>query len=170
MSSSSIVEILKTSGLNPHLLSEEDMNIMHWKKLVANCTINPLTALRRVPNGQLIVSSNNTDHRHARYMDINILSKLVQELSQVAQAEIFESRPDALSFDNLLGFVHQVIRDTAQNCSSMLQDIENHRTTEINYLNAYAVRLGQKHGINMDANNYILQEVMRLESTFGTTS
>ena len=169
--SQKLQSILNTSGLNSLLRTEEEMNIIHWKKLVANCTINPLTALRRVLNGQILESSglHSGESAKRRYMDSNILSELVKELSQVAQAEV-EGRPQALSFKNLFDFVHTVIRDTAYNRSSMLQDIENHRSTEINYLNAYAVRLGGKHGLTMDANNYILREVQLLERTMCTTT
>jgi len=171
--SADILDVLQSAGLNAYLLPEEHMNMMHWKKLVANCTINPLTALRKVLNGQLAVSSNNMNDyaekniTQPRYMDKNILSELVYELSQVAQAESFSKSPETyLSFDNLLGFVQGIIRDTAHNRSSMLQDVDDQRITEVDYLNGYVVMLGRKYGIDMNANEYIVEEIKRVERSF----
>jgi 2-dehydropantoate 2-reductase len=157
--SDSLGKVLLASCLNPILLSREEMKMIHWKKLVANCTINPLTALRRCLNGQILAGNEIKP----RYMDSSILHELVLELSQLAQAEL-ESHSEALSCEHLLEFVYDVVRKTAHNRSSMLQDIDNGRSTEIDYLNSYVVNLGRKkYGLPMDANDYILHEVRRLE-------
>ena len=43
------------AGLNCTSLSSKEMNSMLWRKLAANCVINPLTSIYRCTNGELML-------------------------------------------------------------------------------------------------------------------
>ncbi|WP_210444681.1 2-dehydropantoate 2-reductase, partial [Vibrio crassostreae] len=89
-----------------------------WTKLAINCAINPLTGLKQVKNGEL------ADQKFG-----DTLSSIVEELTKVMQAEEI-----ACSFDELEANVKQVIQATAQNNSSMKQDMFYQRKTEIDFI------------------------------------
>lgn len=91
---------------------EKDYYNMLVKKLVVNAIINPLTAILRVPNGQLL--------ENPFYYEL--LTRLFNEVKAILQLENGEDY-----FNNL---VH-VCKNTAKNRSSMLKDIEENRPTEV---------------------------------------
>jgi 2-dehydropantoate 2-reductase len=164
-------------GMNSSLISCQDMYILNWKKLATNCAINPLTALRRCQNGDLLSEKidtptyeetfNNADYA---YDDARLFYKLIREVSDVSRAEAEywnDSSMDIptimqeLSYENLANFVENVVCQTSRNQSSMLQDILAKRyPTEIKHLNGYVSDLGQeRHGIEVKANSTISTEV-----------
>lgn len=117
-----------------------------WHKLVINAVINPLTAREGVCNGEILQPS---------YQD-EVLS-LCQQACNVAQAEGIP-----LEHQALLHQIHQVAQATAQNRSSMLQDVSQHRQTEIDYINGYLVRCGHKHQIPVPAHEKVLEQIHQL--------
>jgi 2-dehydropantoate 2-reductase len=118
-----------------------------WLKLAINCCINPLTALHNCRNGELL----SAEFQPA-------ISALCQEVSQVAASEQIK-----LSAEELQQTVLQVASSTANNFSSMQQDIHHQRTSEINYINGYVVKQAAKHGIACPHNQHLLQQIQRLE-------
>jgi 2-dehydropantoate 2-reductase len=68
-----------------------------------------------------------------------------------------------LSAEELQQTVLQVASSTANNFSSMQQDIHHQRTSEINYINGYVVKQAAKHGIACPHNQHLLQQIQRLE-------
>jgi 2-dehydropantoate 2-reductase len=103
-----------------------------WGKALANAAINPLTALWRVPNGELLT----TAERGA------LLAALVGEALAVAQA-----RGVTLPFDDPLAHTEAICRASAANHSSMLQDVERGRPTEIDSINGVIVAEGRRLGV-----------------------
>ena len=59
--------------------------------------------------------------------------------------------------------VIEVIKQTKANKSSMLQDFENRRRTEIDYLNGYVVKMANTFGIPCRANELIVDIVHKNE-------
>ncbi len=167
-------------GMNSSLASSEEMYILNWKKLAANCAINPLTALRRCRNGDLISGKMNKPCYDDTfdYSDLNstnsmLFYQLIREVSDLAKVEADKCSQimtdvsyvkNELSYDNLSSFVENVVHQTARNKSSMLQDIIARRyPTEIMHLNGYVSKLGiESHGLEFKANSYISTEVERL--------
>lgn len=130
------IEAALTSAMfNVHLV--EDAQSLVWGKLVINAAINPLTALLRVPNGELL------NRPSAREM----MGELARETAEVAHAEKIK-----LPFDDPVAMAEEVARKTAANQSSMLQDVLRSAPTEIDAICGAAVRAGQKHGIETPAN------------------
>ena len=122
-------------ALNTILPSVEWRNDIHtalWNKLAINSVINPLTAIHQCRNGKL---ANDQFKKQ--------ISILIKEISQVLNAENI-----AISHQSVVDNVYRVIESTAQNFSSMHQDIAHHRTTEIDFITGYLIRTAQKHGLN----------------------
>lgn len=165
-------DLWNSCGLECKLLTPTEMYIMNWKKLVTNCVINPLTALRRCKNGALVQDVSNLhgswnadfyDYNHSSFAD-----RILREVTLVAQSEarlypgINQNDLDQLSLDKMRTFVKDVVVDTKDNTSSMLVDVMNDRETEIHFLNGYVVGTGRKHGIDIKANEYIVNEIEKL--------
>lgn len=68
--------------------------------------------------------------------------------------------------ENLLFYVHQVIESTAENTSSMLQDILAQRHTEIDYITGYLLKRARAHGIAVPENTRLFELVKRKENEY----
>ncbi|MBC2678376.1 putative 2-dehydropantoate 2-reductase [Pseudomonas baltica] len=91
-----------------------------WRKLALNCAINPLTVLYGCRNGAL---ANHHD-------EVAILcAELAQLLGACGQVDAAQGLHEE---------VQRVIQATAANYSSMYQDVDQGRRTEIDYLLGYA--------------------------------
>lgn len=131
----SIESALTSAKFNVHLV--EDAQSLVWGKLVINAAINPLTALLRVPNGELL------NRPSAREM----MAKLAREVVEVAHAEKIK-----LPFDDPVAMVEEVARKTAANQSSMLQDVLRNAPTEIEAICGAVVEVGRKQNIETPVN------------------
>ncbi|WP_117235218.1 2-dehydropantoate 2-reductase [Vibrio maerlii] len=118
-----------------------------WNKLAINCAINPLTAIEQCRNGDLADSHFES-----------IISAVLHEIHQVLSAEYVP-----LSQQELNDRVYQVIRATAQNYSSMRQDIANKRRTEIDFITGHLIRTAKMHGIAVPNNLALYEQIKRLE-------
>ena len=130
-----IEEALRAAKFNVHIV--EDAQSLVWGKLVINAAINPLTALLRVPNGQLL------ERPSARRM----MSSLAHETAQVASAEKIN-----LPFTDPIAAAEVVARKTSANHSSMFQDVLRGAPTEIDAICGAVVKAAQKHHIHTPAN------------------
>ncbi|TPV61839.1 2-dehydropantoate 2-reductase [Aestuariibacter sp. GS-14] len=124
----------------------EDMQTALWQKLLINCAINPLTALENVKNGALA----NPQYRAT-------LQLVCQEVCLTAQACGVQ-----LDEENALEQVLAVVRNTAENYSSMHQDIAHHRPSEIDAINGYVVQQAQKKGIDVPVNTRLFLAIKAL--------
>ena len=127
---------LKTSGFQVELVA--DANALVWGKLVINSAINPLTALLRVPNGELL----NRPAARA------LMRALAEETAAVASAEHVK-----LGLRDPVALVEDVASRTASNYSSMLQDIRRGAPTEIDAICGAVTRLGRRHGVATPIND-----------------
>jgi len=121
---------LLSSGFNLQIV--DDARSLIWGKLVINAAINPLTALLRIPNGELL------SHPHVR----RVMASLASETARVAEAEQVH-----LPFSNPVHAVEEVARRTSANFSSMFQDIRRGAPTEIDAICGVVTRRGEKHGV-----------------------
>lgn len=103
---------------------EADMHGPLWTKLAVNAGINPTTALARVRNGALSAGPSAGLAREA-----------ARETAKVAR----EGGVD-LTDDEAVAALERVVEQTASNVSSMRQDVEAGRRTEIDALNGEVVR------------------------------
>ena len=139
-------ELLTAAGLPSETAA--DLAPLVWGKLIANTAINPLTALTGRRNGELL------DSPVARLLD-----DLAYETAAVAAA-----LGVALPFDDAAEHARSVARLTAINRSSMLQDVEAGRPTEIGALNEAVVAEGMQLGVPTPLNRAMSALVRDLES------
>lgn len=129
------------------IVSVDDIEYRLWLKLAVNSVINPLTALNRCRNGELLQQEN---------IDATV-SQLCEELTPIAHAERID-----ISAEKMRDEVYRVIRATALNKSSMLQDIEAGRTSEIDFINGFIVRRAKKHKLPCALHERLLNAVLAL--------
>jgi 2-dehydropantoate 2-reductase len=125
----------------------ENMEPVVWGKLIINAAINPITALLRVKNGLLLTNPP----AHA------LMSELAGEAARVAKAI-----PVELPFLDPVREVEEVAQHTAENISSMLQDVLRGATTEVDAINGAVVRMGEQKGVPVPANRIICSLVKAL--------
>jgi 2-dehydropantoate 2-reductase len=141
-----VASLFEKSGLETEI-SNNILGLI-WDKLIVNVGINPLTAITSLTNGDLL-----------QYPDLlEIMEKAVEEAVSVAQ-----SKGIRLSYEEPLSHVKLVCEKTATNKSSMLQDIQNHRKTEIDRINGAVVLEGEKQGVATPVNRVLTQMVRYLE-------
>lgn len=119
-----------------------------WSKLAVNCVINPLTALRNCKNGDLRDAAGEVE-------------TICREVAAVMEREGIHTSPE-----NLLFYVHQVIENTAENISSMLQDIRAQRHTEIDYITGFLLKRARAHGLAVPENARMFELVKRKENEY----
>ena len=119
-----------------------------WEKVAINAGINPLTALLDVPNGRLLETG---DVRH-------LLRDLVLEATKVAATEGYRFQ------QSLVEAAEQLCRQTKDNISSMLQDVRNHKKTEIRAISGEILRRGQAASLPTPRTRVIYQLVRGLEN------
>jgi 2-dehydropantoate 2-reductase len=139
------VDLLAASDLSAELVTDIDPYV--WQKLAVNCAINPLSAILAVPNGALI---NRPEPRAT-------LLAAAREVGAVAAALGIDFLEDPASA------VERVARRTADNRSSMLQDVDRGFLTEIDAINGAVVRLGRSHGIPTPVNEALWRHVRAIE-------
>jgi 2-dehydropantoate 2-reductase len=115
----------------------EDTESLVWGKLVVNAAINPLTALLRVPNGELL----------ARRSAHKLMNLVTQETVNVAEAIGVR-----LPYSDPISVVELVAERTASNKSSMLKDVLRGSQTEINAINGAIVAIGEREIVPVHLN------------------
>lgn len=129
----------------PDVCFHQDIEKMLWQKLVINAVINPLTAIDQCSNGELLTPSYQP-----------LIRELCHEISLVADA-----CHQSLSAGKIESLIHQVCQQTAQNYSSMAEDLRCQRPTEIDFINGYLIQEAEKHNIDTPINKQLYQQVYR---------
>jgi 2-dehydropantoate 2-reductase len=119
-----------------------------WNKLLINAVINPLTAIFQINNGALL---------QAFYLQ-EIMKALLVEGCLVAKYAKIEIADDL--WEQLL----QVCERTAENQSSMMKDIVEGRTTEIDWINGSLLQYADKFKLVLPAHQTLYRMVKHLES------
>lgn len=138
-----VAEVLNKAGIRTDVVTDIQFRI--WAKVVVNAAINPITAICRVRNGMVVEDKN---------------------LWKVARAVAEEGREVMLrmgyTFD-AVSEVKRVAEMTANNRSSMLQDIERGKRTEIDFINGAIVKKGTEFGIKCPVNETLLNLIRGIE-------
>ncbi len=134
--------VLRSSNFKIKIV--DDAQSLLWGKLVINAAINPLTALLRITNGELL----------SRPLVRKVMSALARETADVAKAEHV-----SLPFSNPVIAAEDVARKTSSNQSSMFQDVRRGAPTEIDAICGAVTMRGEKHGIRTPYNRACWQLV-----------
>jgi 2-dehydropantoate 2-reductase len=119
-----------------------------WAKGIINAAINPLTALTRLTNGYLLKIPSLT----------KLLEETCAECLKVAEA----AKIDLLGCD-VIEKTKNVAKLTGDNRSSMLQDIDRGKRTEIESINGAIVEVGKEHSIATPINSSLVALVKGIE-------
>lgn len=136
-------------GFSPTDLLQQQLD-----KLAVNCIINPLTAILDCKNGALLYNFYFTRVIRLLLAEISLVIKSLPELKNVPNVNM---RFDTLRLERL---VSSIAKTTAENYSSMVQDIRSGRLTEIDYINGYIVKRGEEMGIHC-VMNYMLMHMVK---------
>ena len=128
----------------------KDVRPVLWDKLLVNIGINAITALTGIKNGQILDLE----------LTKNLSREAVKEAASVAQAQDINIRNDAVDH------VFQVAAATATNRSSMGQDVDQCRPTEIDAINGFVVREAERLGIAAPVNRTLTALVQTLEEHY----
>lgn len=132
-----VADVFRRAGFKTRLAG--DVEGLVWGKLVASASINPLTALLNVANGALL---ENAWARAA-------LQQAAQEAARVAQASGVR-----LPYADPVQHAESICRATALNVSSMLQDLQHGRPTEVDAINGAILRAAAS--LNLEAPTHAL--------------
>jgi len=145
-----LAEACTRGGMPTHAVA--DARGPQWRKVIFNSATNPVGALTGLTHGRVC---ERPDLRA-------LVSGLVDEGKAVAAAQGIEldSDPEDL--------IDQAARPEVayDHKASMLQDVEAHRSTEIDYLNGGIVRFGRELGVPTPLNQAIWALVKGVEQSW----
>lgn len=129
---------------------ENDILPVLWEKLAINCSINPLTAIHDCRNGAI-------PQRAGPRLAL-VVAELQTLLVQAQMPHIAARLPET---------VDEVICRTADNSSSMRQDVKAGRRTEIEFILGYACRAATASGCNVPQLQALYAELRALLASRG---
>ena len=139
-------ETLRQAGFNIEVTDSPGQLI--WEKVAVNSGINPLTALLNVPNGQLLEQKDVRE----------LMRDLVVEAAKVASTEGYRFAR------SLVEMAEDTCRQTADNISSMLQDVRAGRKTEIEAITGEILRRAQLASLPTPRTRVVYQLLRGLEN------
>jgi 2-dehydropantoate 2-reductase len=142
-----LINALNRSGLNAEISSDFRKDI--WRKLIINAAINPVTAVMKLQNKYICESE---------YLRA-VSDLIIEEAVKTAEAEGIYFNPDEIKAE-----VYSVAQKTGENRSSMLQDIENSRKTEIDFISGAVADKAKNFSLNTPANIFMQNIIKVLES------
>lgn len=141
-----ICELFQFAGIRCQIT--DDIESIRAKKLILNSVLNPLSALEQKNMAELIQDSSLRA----------LFQQIIQEGWSVLHSDYFLPSPDVL-----LDEIYQLARQVPEHYSSTYQDVMSERASEIDFLNGYIVKLGERNGIPTPFNREITQRIRRLE-------
>ncbi|MEW4370607.1 ketopantoate reductase family protein [Paenibacillus kandeliae] len=134
-----LINLFQKAGFQSSL--SKDIGKEVYRKLIINAVINPLTALWRVPNGELLASDKR----------MNLMRRLFMEAVEVYERNHIPWCPQW--WDDVLS----ICRATSANTSSMLADVQHNRRTEIAWINGTITELARRTGYRAETHEWICQ-------------
>ena len=135
-----IIDKFNDAGIETEITENLEGEI--WLKSIVNSAINPVTAISGEKNGVLIDGPLNERARRICEEGMMVAEKYEIELPENPWKKTME-----------------IITLTADNESSMLQDIKKGRKTEIDAINGEISRLGKNKNIETPENDKIIEEM-----------
>lgn len=133
--------LLEAAGIRVRLVPDLGREV--WRKALVNAAINPVTADHGIPNGSLV----NDPWRGQALA-------LLREARAVARMAGQEFTEEEAERD-----LWAVVRATAANRSSMLQDLEQGRPTEIDAISGEILRRGHRHHLDLPATERVVRRI-----------
>jgi 2-dehydropantoate 2-reductase len=148
--------------LGTELVIPMQLRVAQLSKLAVNSTINPFSVVFNCKNGRVFESETQREALN---------QVLLHETGPILRALLPAGLPthlrDKFQHDKLVELVLQVAKDTADNFSSMLQDVRAGKQTEVDYINGYLVRKAEDHGIETPQNAGLVEFVKQASRNKG---
>ena len=129
--------------------AKRDIREKIWAKVILNAAVNPLTALLRKRTGELVENKALEP----------VLELIVKESVAIAAASGVK-----LDETKILDKIVAVAKATSDNKSSMLQDLEKGRRTEIDAINGELIARAHEHGITCPVNELFANMIHAAEA------
>ncbi len=140
-----LVTVFNQAGIETQMSTDIKREI--WRKAIINSSINPLTAFLRCNNGYLL--------------DNPVLERTVESICTESSV-IASSEGIVVSALEMIEKTKKVIKDTAQNYSSMMQSIQQGKKTEIDSINGELLRIGSEHKVETSLNRILFELITSL--------
>ncbi len=125
-------DLFSAAGIKTDLT--DNIHTYIWEKVLYNCALNALSTILDINYGKLLSSLKTTD------LILNIISEIYAVILK-ENIEVNFKTPE----DYNAHLFKELIPRTFEHHPSMLQDINNHKRTEIDALNGAIVRLSEKY-------------------------
>jgi 2-dehydropantoate 2-reductase len=138
------LSVFTDSGIN----AEWSDNIIQeiYRKAAINSVINPITALFKVKNGSIIENP------------------YLWSIARIMAAEN-KALLEKMGYNfNVENDIYETCRVTSKNISSMLQDLNSGKRTEIDSISGELIRKGEKYCMDMLLNKVFLNSILFLEN------
>ncbi|MDX3905538.1 MAG: 2-dehydropantoate 2-reductase [Pigmentiphaga sp.] len=144
--SGAVTAALRAAGI-PAEVSDNAIGEL-WAKLILNCAYNALSAIAQVPYGRLVAGPGVLD----------VMRDIVQECHLVADRLGVRVPGDTWEA------VQRISRTMPTQFSSTAQDLARGKPSEIDHLNGYIVRAGERLGLATPVNRALHSLVRLLEA------
>ena len=116
-----------------------------WRKALVNAAVNPVTADQGILNGALLEEPYRGQ-----------AERLLREAEAAARSEGFDFSDEEADRE-----LWRVVRATARNRSSMLQDLDRGRPTEIEAISGEILAAGGRHGLDLPHTRRAIERIHR---------
>ncbi|MFT2112276.1 ketopantoate reductase family protein [Marinomonas sp. 2405UD68-3] len=138
----------------PYALQQYQVSNISEKMLIkatVNAVINPITAIHKIQNGTLLKEP---------YYSLSVAA--IKELITLLSHPKFQANNEFIQdmdLKTITNMVFDVAKKTAANRSSMLEDVNNKRKTEIEFISGYFVNEGEKIGLKLPIQENYLENI-----------
>lgn len=144
-----VADLLNDAGLRTEAVPDPLPHI--WDKQFVNVGVKPVAALTELRNGRLAEEEATRDAIRA----------LIEEALAVARARDIE-----VIAEDPVSHTFEVLRDKGDKKSSILEDVERGRRTEIDYINGAVVEYGRDLGVPTPHNELAVNLVRGKEAGY----
>ncbi|KAF7631291.1 hypothetical protein AFLA_012149 [Aspergillus flavus NRRL3357] len=146
--------LLRSPALQCTELAWTDLLKAQLLKLAANCVINPLTAILDVHNGEIMENEMLIPTWH------RLLEEILAVFNRLPELQHLPTEQKQFTFCSLKSALVNTVWKTANNSSSMREDIRKGRGTEIKFINGWVVRRGAELGIDCPTNASLTELIL----------
>ncbi len=120
----------------------DNVIVFLWSKVLYNAPLNPLSALLRVPYGELLRDESLR----------MVMRQIIREGYAVARSELGSFVPWKSAEEYIKLFEEELVPNTAEHYASMCEDLWKRGRTEIGTINGEIVRRGIERGVVCPSN------------------
>lgn len=148
-----IIDILKTYFTKTNITHKipEDMNYAYWLKFMLNVSTNQPSAILRLTFGEM---TSNPEF-------MNMFNNIMKEVQAIAKAEGIKNTDKMI--DDALQALYNLMPEGK---TSMLQDVEAKRQTEVEMLAGTMISLGKKHHIPTPYNTVMYEMIKTIQKNY----